>query len=127
MVYADFEFYDETYLGDTIPEDEFPKYAKRASEWVDYATFNRIERMNQEEIPEDVKEATCAVADRLYAYNHADNRDKASESNDGYSVSYRDNQSEEALKSGIREAIYKHLMKTGLLYRGICEYDLCES
>ena len=127
MAYADYSYYEETYLGDSIPEAQFPKYAKRASEWVDYMTFNRIERMNQEEIPVEVKEATCAVADRLYAYNTADSRLKASESNDGYSVSYRDNQNEETLKNGIREAVYKHLMKTGLLYRGICDYDICES
>ena len=41
MVYADYTYYKETYLGKLIPEDEFPMLAKRASEYLDYITVGR--------------------------------------------------------------------------------------
>lgn len=41
MVYADYTYYKETYLGTLISESEFPMLAKRASEYLDYITVGK--------------------------------------------------------------------------------------
>lgn len=41
-MYCDYEFYKNVYYGSIIAEDEFPKYAERASDKLDYLTLNRL-------------------------------------------------------------------------------------
>lgn len=42
MAYTDYQFYTTKYFGDAVTEEEFPKYAERASERVDSITFDRL-------------------------------------------------------------------------------------
>lgn len=67
---ADYEFYTGIYLGDSIPEAEFPRLAKRAGE-----QLSRYKRMYAVTAPEPHSEdmAMCAMADALYYYEIAQN------------------------------------------------------
>ena len=68
MAYADFDFYQNAFYGDTLTEDTAAKWLERASEHIDALTFNRLESG----FPEleahviKVKKAVCAVAEALY-------------------------------------------------------------
>lgn len=68
MAYTDYQFYTEKYYGDTVPEDDFPKYAERASDRIDSITFDRLVNgfPEEERAVTKVKKAVCAVADALY-------------------------------------------------------------
>lgn len=68
MAYVDYQFYTEKYYGDTVPEDDFPKYADRASDRIDAITFDRLVNgfPEEERAATKVKKAVCAVADALH-------------------------------------------------------------
>ena len=51
MAYTDYQFYTTKYFGDAVTEEEFSKYAERASERLDRITFGRLE----DGLPEDKK------------------------------------------------------------------------
>lgn len=67
---TDYEFYITSYLGSSIPEDDFPRLSKRAGEQLD-----RYKRMYTVTSPEQSSEdmAICAMADSLYYYETAQN------------------------------------------------------
>lgn len=68
MAYADFDFYQNNFFGDTLTEQTAAKWLERASEQIDALTFNRL----VDGFPEleahviKVKKAVCAVAEALY-------------------------------------------------------------
>lgn len=74
MAYTDFDFYINTFFGNTIPEEEFPRFSSCASDWIDTATFDRL----QEGLPENergrtkIQKAVCAAADILYQLDLAE-------------------------------------------------------
>lgn len=65
---ADYEFYASVYMGDSIPENEFPRLAKRAGE-----QLSRYKRIYTVTAPEQTSEdmAICAMADALAYYEAA--------------------------------------------------------
>lgn len=65
---ADYEFYASVYMGDSIPENEFPRLAKRAGE-----QLSRYKRIYTVTAPEQNSEdmAICAMADALAYYEAA--------------------------------------------------------
>ena len=93
MAYADYTFYTDVYKGDMSAE-EFERWAAKADLQIDRFTRSRAACA-----PESMKRALslccCAVADQLRAWQEQDARTQsglvASESVDGYSVSYRTN------------------------------------
>ena len=65
---ADYEFYASVYMGDSIPENEFPRLAKRAGEQL--SRYKRIYTVTaQDADAEDM--AICAMADALAYYEAA--------------------------------------------------------
>lgn len=68
MAYTDYAFYTNEYYGDVVPENDFPKYADRASDRIDTITFDRL----ADGLPSDsrankkVQKAVCSVAEALY-------------------------------------------------------------
>lgn len=68
MAYASDEFYTEVYGGKAVPEDDFPKYAEQASDFIDVMTFDRL----SDDFPTDerqakrIRKAVCAMAEKLY-------------------------------------------------------------
>ena len=61
--YADYSYYSSQYYGSTIPPGEFMRLAARASEYIDYITFGRAREHSNDD---EVKRATCAVAEGLH-------------------------------------------------------------
>lgn len=68
MAYTDFAFYTDSYFGDTLAQDEAPKWLERASEELDALTFRRLVSAfpTEESDVIQVKKAVCAIADALY-------------------------------------------------------------
>ncbi len=118
MTYADYSYYREQFHGSLIPETEFEYSAARASEYIDWQTFDRItdEYMENEAAALKIKSCCCALAESEYSFNQR--ADISSEKNGSYSVTYsaKSDGSHITEKSRI---IAMYLGNTGLLYRGI--------
>lgn len=127
MSYATYEYYTAAYGGTALTEQEFPKYAKRASAEIDHVTFGRLSKLSDGEIPAAVRDAMCDVAEQLHHFDTtAEGGSITSESNDGYSVSYRDTGGNAAQQREVRATIRTYLAVTGLMYRGVPRcHDLC--
>ena len=118
--YADFAFYMTEYGGDIIPNEQFQRVITRASAYIKAITFSRVDENN---ISEEVKAATCAVAEVIYKAESSTEGEKKSENTDGYSATYVTEQSDGETKEKVLQkkqyaAAYPYLATTGLLYRG---------
>lgn len=125
-VYADYNFYTTEYRGGAA-EDEFESQIMKASAHVRRITFGRADSCPE---MEEVKLAACAVCDVLITDRRSrennSGRQTASESTDGYSVSYvqekaADETSEALLSRKAYKAAELYLEPTGLLYMGVDE------
>ena len=67
-MYADFAFYQGTYYGETLTEENAARWLTRASDELDTLTFGRLTFAfpTVESHVEKVKKAVCALADALY-------------------------------------------------------------
>lgn len=124
--YADRDFYENTFHGEIIPEKAFPGMVLKASIFVKFITFSRVDEMT--EIQEEVSLATCAVADVMYQdvmRKDDAGREVVNENNDGYSVSFVTSESKTTgtVEHRCKKAAYPYLAHTGLLYRGCGPYD----
>lgn len=118
--YADYKFYQEQFHGSTIPEAAFSSTILRASIYVKYITFGRIDDV---EILEEARLAACAVAEVMYKADAVGQQEKKSETVGNVSVSYvteqQDGQTRESATAKKHyAAAYPYLIHTGLLYRG---------
>ena len=116
MIYADYRYYKEQFHGVLIPEAEFEYNAARASEYIDWQTFGRLENGIPGEYDAKVRKCCCALAESEYSFSRR--ADISSEKNGSYSVTYSAKSSSDhsAEKSCI---ISRYLGNTGLLYRGV--------
>ena len=117
--YTDYAYYQNTYKGDLIPSDKFEFYSRKATQYIKLNTF---ERVNELEIPDEVKMCCCELAEVEYK---ADNASKAegitSEKVGEYSVSYESSESiKENKQKEMSNVLRLWLLNTGLLYRGLC-------
>lgn len=64
MAYADYDFYLNTYFGNVISEEDFPRLSERASDYIRAATQGISDRVEERQ-QEAVKKASCAIADVL--------------------------------------------------------------
>lgn len=113
-------FYVDTFKGSVIPEIIFGEKIMEAEAFVNNITFGRIHKYDLR--PEDmyaVKMAICAVADSVYETDK--HRDKKSENNDGYSVTYTDS-SESSRRARMLSAADFYLCDTTLRNRMV-SYD----
>ena len=63
-------FYTGSYLGNSIPEEEFPRLAKRAEEQLTrYQKLYRVRPL----VPQGEELAVCGMADALYYFETAQN------------------------------------------------------
>lgn len=118
MSYADFTYYEDTYLGNVIAEADFPRLALRASAQIDRLTFGRAATDTNNETA--IKNAMCAVAEEIYAIENSDSSEYVtSESQGQYSVSY-DPSSVEGRTDTERysDAAKLYLENTGLMFGG---------
>ncbi len=120
---VEYSYYRDSFGGTIVPQEDFPRYAKRSEAYIQYLTAGKSSGVDTDA----VKEAVCAVCE-VYAADaeqvRADGgREKASENNDGYSVSYvteglAGQTHEEVLSRKAYQAAYPYLAFTGLLYQG---------
>jgi len=121
-MYADREYYWNTYKGKDISDADIDRLLARASERLDCITFSRIST-----VTDAVRNACCAMAEVLSAEElqtkASDGREIASESNDGYSVSYVNSGNAEAHDQLLERRLYKaaflYLSQTGLMDYGV--------
>lgn len=118
--YADFQFYQETFLGESISESDFKRLELRAEEKLDMLTFHRIKDMDEKFMTDDlalnIRKAVCAIAEAS-AEEEAIGFGIGSESNDGYSVSFSQNVQQE-MRGRTKQIAISYLGDSGLLYRG---------
>ncbi len=125
MAYADFQDYKHIYFGNVIPEDAFGRVAERASEYIDFITFNRLrEDIASREIDEVIK-CNCAMAELIYNYEQSSqdgDMQKISEKVGEYSVQYAAATDKSGHVLNINEKKHtlakQYLGHTGLMYRG---------
>lgn len=130
MTLIDYEYYHNTYKG-LIPANSFDNIAIKASSRVNYFTYNRI---NESNINNDIKNATCEVADLLYEQEQLkiqinSNNEVASETLGPRSISYvnKSNIKSTQIKSDdeLDRSAYKicsnYLITTGLMDRNVYE------
>lgn len=131
--YVDFSYYVERFHGTKVQEIDFHRISLRASVFIKYLTFGRVADSFESDYPkytDEIKMATCAVADIFYDSEKRkekhDGREVASESNDGYSVSYVNagkNGASSYEEQQAMKAAYPYLIDTGLLYLGVYKSD----
>ena len=134
MGYTAFEFYRDSYYGDSIEESLFPKWEDRASMKLDQLTYGNINDDTQAEFDEKIQKATCALADLLYQIDyktvHANdpkNGNVKSMSSGGQSISFGSNETlvdkvlgDKAAQNRLcYDAVCEYLSGTGLLYAGV--------
>lgn len=131
MSYVDYKFYKENFNGASIPEQSFNKLAIEASRKIKCFTFNRI---TEDTITEDIKLATCSVADTLYKQEQLKNKiqdekqkELSSETVGPHSKSYVNKsnlqtqliKSERELNKTLYQICKEYLSDTDLMYPGI--------
>lgn len=137
MIYADYPYYTGSFGGAVVPESSWNRIAGKAGDYLDSATFGRLESGVPEIHAEKIKRCTCEIAEYLYTYAETLLKSgsgqagaKSYEQIGAYSVNYASvsdsisalmNGSASGLDSLIQEIMMKHLGRTGLLYRGLDE------
>lgn len=118
-IYADYEFYKNTYLG-KLDEENFGSLAVRASQYIRYVTLNRSDQYECEEL----RYAMCEVADIYGQFDKKDGRTVLSENIDGYSISYASESATGETMEHTRDrkayqVLRKWLLPTGILNRRV--------
>jgi hypothetical protein len=120
-LYADYDYYKTEYMRGREPaiaERDFPYFAERAGNWIDYLTGKKL--FGVTDIPVEVKNCTCAVARLLLNEEQAQSR--AGEEiilPTGVSVQRPREADPKETAAQIRHTIGEYLAHTGLLYRGL--------
>lgn len=116
MNYADYKYYTDTYKGVVLDTASFERYARNATVYIKMLTFNRVDDSN---IPDEVKMCCCEVAEKNYEADKSRHVGISSEKVGDYSVTYENNANiDMKLAKDCNEIIQKWLLMTGLLYRG---------
>ena len=123
---ANYEYYRDTYLGEMLTAETFPKYALRADSFLDLLTTGRYAK---DCLPagavEAVKMAECAIAEICLNLEQAETQSDAAwkiqgEKVGNHTVTYRNNaEIAEQTEKQIRKVAERYLGRWGLLYRGI--------
>ena len=123
-MYADKEYYTETYGGSLIGEEELIRQLNKASRQIDTLTFCRIREIGFERLTafqqDQVQYVTCLLADFIY-----ENRDElesmlSSYGINGVSMTFSNGVNVTKVQGVmIRTDIYAELEKTGLCCRMI--------
>ena len=126
-MYADYEYYKNTYNG-TLEEADALKALNKASRHIDTLTYNRILEIGFNNLTEYqqgiIKECECLMAE--WETENADyiNSMLSSYSLNGASMSFSGNSATAQVVNGIAisREIYSHLQKCGLCTRSIRGY-----
>lgn len=131
MIYADYDYYANTYMGRDIAEEDFPRMAAQASRYIDYITKNQAERHHELEA---VKLCCCSLSEQYKLIENAKTAtanslsgeyvELSSETVGSWSQSYGSTSAlaENIIKNADAELAAiarRYLSVTGLLYRGV--------
>lgn len=122
-VYADFDFYENTYGGTAIASADFTKLITRASLVIDQITYNRAATVVEENTDTDtiqkIQLAACAIADEIQRQENESAAVIASERVGEHSVSYvvTEAMKQTALEQQSAKAKL-YLASTGLMFKG---------
>lgn len=133
---ASFDYYQQTYYGEILTAEDFPRYIKRADSYLDYITAGKVSDYLGDDttgldaaILDKVRMAECAIADqylvieeskKTVAAESASGGAIASETVGSHSVSYRSGfETAQAAESEVYNIANRYLAWTGLLFRGI--------
>ena len=134
MGYTTFEFYKNSYYGDSVEESLFPKWEDKASMKLDLLTYGNINDDTRTKFDERIQKATCALVDLLYQIdyktahaNDAQAGNVKSMSSGGQSISFGSNETlvDKVLNDKVAQnrlcydTICEYLSGTGLLYAGV--------
>lgn len=118
-MYANYDFYLNTYFGNAISEEDFPRLSERASDYIRAATKGLSDTVDGWQL-EAVKKASCAVANVLLdeeimtASAFSGEQSVSSETVGSWSRSY----SSSSLSAANAEYIEKRKLDALLLYLG---------
>lgn len=117
--YTDYAFYQNTYKGDLIPSDKFDYYCRKSTQYIKTNTFDRVD---ENDVPESVKNCCCELCDVLYKAEQSTKANGITSEKVGeYSVSYESTQNiKENQQKDMMDVLKLWLANTGLLYRGLC-------
>ena len=123
-MYADIEFYKNTYKGN-LEDVDAEKALEKASRHIDTLTYNRIVAIGFENLTDYqqgiIKECECLMAD--WETENADyiNSMLSSYSLNGASMSFSGNSASAVVQNGVAVSrdIYAHLQKSGLCTRSL--------
>lgn len=118
MIYADYQYYRERFCGSLIPHERFEYLSARASEYIDWQTFGRLESGVPDEYSDKVKKCCCALAESDFQSESAQNGNISSEKVGSYSVTFSV-KSDDERNAEKNRIISRYLDNTGLLYRGV--------
>lgn len=131
MLEVSYNYYETEYGGNSIPSNSFKKNINNAIKKVNFYTFNRL---NNENIDNNVKDTVCEIAEFLYTQEQlkkelldTTNRIITSETVGPHSVTYENKTSQidkihlsdDEIDSNTYEICYRNLAHTGLMYRGL--------
>lgn len=129
-----YEFYTDTYYGDTIEESAFPKWLSRATDKLMYLTNGNFTEENRNVYDKQIQKATCALMDLLFQIDSAtktatakDDTNVKSKSSGGESITFVDSDTlvtkvlsdKNAQNRLMYDTISEYLFGTGLLYAGV--------
>lgn len=122
-MYVDFDYYVNIYKGTKFAtEGEFSPFRRKASNYIRQCTYDRIP---SDAVPESAKMCCCELAEQLKQFDENSNNINVSSEHIGdLSISYASAESQKQAKNqAIKDTIHMWLLDTGLLYRGVCDYD----
>lgn len=117
--YATYAHYKNEFAG-SVPQADFNRLVIQATAKVKTYTSGRVDKMTY--IPEDVKNCTCALVEKMYAENK--NEGKQSETVGPHSVTFANKsktEKEDEYSSLIKDFLSEVYMDDGtpILYRGV--------
>ncbi len=116
MAYATYEFYRDSYRGNTIPQADFARLSERATEYINMVTFNRAEEY--QDIKDLLKKACCAVAE-AYQLNEQGGgvvAETVGKITRNYAAGISNTPTE---TQRLYTAVSRYLLREGLLYLGV--------
>ena len=90
-MYADYDYYQNSYKGTLIADTDWPRREREASAFIDRITYGRLR--HGWAVTTDVQNAVCTVAEKLQMLESQAQAGSAvglaSENTDGYAVTYK--------------------------------------
>ena len=115
---VDYNFYVESFGGSQVQESTWLSLELKAEKRLEHFSFGRTAcDWSEKDWEQNAKYAICEMTEAMQKREARGNI--SSENNDGYSVSYQTEQTEEAFESRLYQIASTYLMSGGLLYMGV--------